>query len=108
VNESDATSELVPAVFTAAPDGWRFGGAITLFNAESVYRSTLAAPLPESGVVDFAAVTHADSAALALVMELQRRAGAEGHSLVVRNLSPALLTLAVVYGVEGLVAPPVT
>ena len=58
--------------------------------------------LPPDGVVDFTAMTHADSSALAVVIALKRRAAAEGRALSATGLPSSLHSLAVVYGVENL------
>ncbi|HVO90469.1 MAG TPA: STAS domain-containing protein [Casimicrobiaceae bacterium] len=103
MNDADAASDAVPGRFVASPEGWRFEGPLTLFNAQTLYESILAAPLPESGRIDFSGVTHADSAALAILIELQRRATSEGQKLQFQHVSPALVTLAGVYGVSEVI-----
>jgi phospholipid transport system transporter-binding protein len=103
VNDTCEPAEPVPATFVASPEAWRFAGTLTLFNSQTVYEATLAAPLPESGRIEFGGVTHADSAAIALLIELRRRARTEGRELVFDGLSPALTTLAGVYGIEDVV-----
>jgi phospholipid transport system transporter-binding protein len=87
--------------FMALGDLWRYEGALTLDNAASVMAIADAMPLPTSGRVDFGGLAPADSAALAAVLALRRRAAAEGRPLRTDNLPPAL---AVVYGVDELVA----
>jgi phospholipid transport system transporter-binding protein len=89
--------------FVALGDAWRFDGALTLDNAAEVMAGADAMPLPESGRIDLGGVTHADSAALAVVMSLRRRAAAESRPLRIENLPPALHSLAVVYGVDDIV-----
>jgi phospholipid transport system transporter-binding protein len=93
-----------PAVgsLVATPEGWRFEGVLTMETAASVLAAADALPFPDSGILDLAGLTHADSAALAVVMALRRRAVAEGRPLHVQNLPPALQSLAVVYGVDDL------
>jgi len=86
----------------ATPEGWRFEGSLTMENAAVMIAAADALPLPESGRVDLAGLTHADSAALAVLMALRRRAAAEGRALRVENLPPALTSLALVYGVDDL------
>jgi phospholipid transport system transporter-binding protein len=92
-----------PGAFVALGDAWRYEGALTLDNASTVLSAADAMPLPESGRIDMGGVAHADSAALAVVMALRRRALAEGRSLRVDNLPAALHSLAIVYGVDDLV-----
>ncbi|HMA31015.1 MAG TPA: STAS domain-containing protein, partial [Casimicrobiaceae bacterium] len=60
--------------------------------------------LPETGAVDMSGLTHADSAALAVVIALKRRAVAEGRALAIEGLPPSLQSLALAYGVEDLIA----
>jgi len=88
--------------FTADADGWRFDGALTLENAAAVMDACRALPFPANGRVDLAGVRQADSAALAVIMALRRRASAEGRSLVLSGIPPGIASLADVYGVEDL------
>jgi len=53
-------------------------------------------------VVDFSAVTGADSAAVALIFDWLRVAAVSGHSLSVRALPDGLRSLASLYGVDAL------
>jgi phospholipid transport system transporter-binding protein len=89
--------------FAIDGDAWRYHGALTLDNAADVMTAADAMALPASGIVDLAALAPADSAALAVVMALRRRAQAEGRTLHVANMPSALQSLAVVYGVDDLV-----
>ena len=88
--------------FTADDDGWRYDGALTLENAAAVMEACQALPFPASGRVDLAGLGHADSAALAVIMALRRRAHAEGRTLALTGLPPGIVSLAAVYGVEDL------
>ncbi len=88
--------------FTADDNGWRFDGALTLENAAAVMEACQALPFPASGRVDLAGLGQADSAALAVIMALRRRAHAEGRSLVLSGTPPGIASLAAVYGVEDL------
>jgi len=45
-----------------------------------------------------------DSAAVAVLLSLKRRAATEGKSVVFANLPPALAALAALYGVDALLA----
>jgi phospholipid transport system transporter-binding protein len=54
----------------------------------------------EPVTVDCAALAHFDSAALALVLELARRARAHGSVLQLRGVPQRLHDLAAVYGLE--------
>ena len=53
-------------------------------------------------VVDFSAVTAADSSALALLLEWTRCARAAGHALSVRGLPAGLVSLSRVYDIDAL------
>lgn len=86
--------------FSIVDGGWAFGGALTLDDAAEVLESSQALALPERGVVDFGGLMQADSAALAVMMALKRRAATEGRTLTLIGLPASLRSLAVVYGVE--------
>jgi ABC-type transporter Mla MlaB component len=88
--------------FTADDEGWRFDGALTLENAAAVMEACQALPFPPSGRIDLAGLRHADSAALAVIMALRRRARAEGRSLMLTGMPLGIASLAAVYGVEDL------
>ncbi|MCC6196848.1 MAG: STAS domain-containing protein [Burkholderiales bacterium] len=61
-------------------------------------------PLPRSGVVDLSGLAHADSAALAVLLALRRRASAERNAaLRFVGVPPMLDSLARVYGIEALI-----
>ena len=90
--------------FSAVGDRWQFEGTLTFDDATAVLKRADALPLPASGVVDMAGLTHADSAALAVLLELKRRAAAEGHRLSFAPFPPMLESLARVYGIEDLFA----
>ena len=104
MNEQAAFPAPPSGAFTASDAGWAFAGALTLGDAAVVLEATRQMPLPASGVVDLHALTQADSAALAIVMALRRRAAAEGRTLSIAGLPATLRSLAVVYGVEELLA----
>ena len=52
--------------------------------------------------LDLSGVTSVDSAALAAIFEWQRCAGAAGHRLILKNVPPALSSLAELHGVSEL------
>jgi phospholipid transport system transporter-binding protein len=91
--------------FAAADGGarWDYAGTLTFENAEAVLTSARALPLPSRGVADLAGLSHADSAALAVLFALRRRAAAEGTSLTFTSVPESLVSLARVYGVDELV-----
>ena len=87
------------------------GGAVTVF-APAGELTTVSAPavledgrrLARAGdmVVDFAGVTVADSAALALLLDWMRCARAAGNRLAVRGLPAAMASLAALYDIDAL------
>ena len=91
--------------FAAVADQWRFAGVLTFDDAATVLADTESMPLPASGTVDMAGLAHADSAALAVMLALQRRATAERKRIVFAAMPPMLLSLARVYGLEDQFAP---
>ncbi|MET0205199.1 MAG: STAS domain-containing protein [Casimicrobiaceae bacterium] len=102
---TDAASAAAGA-FVATEDGarWRFEGALTMDTAAGVLEAASVLPLPGSGVVDFDGLRHADSAALAVMIALKRRGVSEGRSIALESVPSTLISLAVVYGVESLLA----
>jgi phospholipid transport system transporter-binding protein len=85
---------------------WRYEGALTLDNAAQVMAAADAQPLPPGGVIDLAGLARADSAALAVILALRRRAAREATILSVRHLPASLTSLAMAYGVDELVRDP--
>jgi phospholipid transport system transporter-binding protein len=57
----------------------------------------------EDLIVDFSAVTEADSAALAALIDWLRTARGAGHSLQQRGMPDGLRSLAALYGVDELI-----
>ena len=88
-----------------AGDGerWTYEGTLTFENAEAVLEAARALALPSSGIVDLAGLAHADSAALAVMLALKRRAEGDGDTLDFVSVPETLISLARVYGVDGLV-----
>jgi len=91
-------------VFSAVETGWSFGGALTLDDAADVLQASKALPLPETGVVDFSGLMQYDSAALAVMLALKRRAAAEERTLALTGMPASLRSLAVAYGVDHYLA----
>ena len=56
--------------------------------------------LSAGGVLDLAGVTHADSAGLALLLELSRHCKTGGGNLSIRGASPQILQLAHFFGLD--------
>ncbi len=95
-------ARVVAGAFAVAGDDWRFTGDLRFDDAMPVLAAVAALPLPASGVVDMSGLVHGDSSALAVLVALRRRAQAEGHrALSFPGISPAMLALARVYGVES-------
>lgn len=90
--------------FVATSDGWRYAGDLTLDNATAVFEASRALALPAGGRIDIGGLRHADSAALAVLIALKRRGSAEGVHLTFAGTPQPLHSLAVVYGVEALLA----
>ena len=79
---------------------WTFAGSLTDANAGPVLAAALAMSLPTSGEVDLNDVDAADSAAVAVLVALKRRAAQESRALVYVNIPAALSALADLYGVD--------
>ena len=84
-----------PAVF--APEG-----ALTMQSAPALLAEGQRRARAGDLVVDPAAVSPADSAALALILDWMRCARAAGHTLVLRNPPAGLSSLAALYDIDGL------
>ena len=87
------------------------GGAVTVFAPAGELTLVSAPAVLEDGrrlaragdmVVDFAGVTVADSAALALLLDWMRCARAAGNRLAVRGLPAAMASLAALYDIDAL------
>jgi len=107
VIESDCVDRAEPGAFAVSEDGrrWVFTGALTFEDAARVLEDSRELPLPTGGHVDFSGLHAADSAALAVLFALRRRASAERRRLVFDGLPPGVAALARVYGIEELVFP---
>lgn len=90
--------------FVATDGGWCYTGDLTLDNAAAVLEASKALALPAGGAVDVSGLRHADSAALAVLIALKRRAAREHVELALAGMPPPLRSLAMVYGVDELVA----
>ena len=99
-----AAESAAAGAFAAAGDRWTFAGVLTFDDAATVLAGAQALPLPASGIVDLAGLVHADSAALAVLLALQRRAAAERASIAFTGVPPLLASLARVYGLEDQIA----
>jgi phospholipid transport system transporter-binding protein len=90
--------------FASADGRWTFTGTLTFADAATVFEASRALPLPAAGIVDLAGMEHADSAALALMLALKRRAAVEGAHLAFKSIPQGLHALAHVYGIEEMLA----
>ena len=87
------------------------GGAVTVFAPAGELTMVSAPAVLEDGrrlaragdmVVDFAGVTVADSAALALLLDWMRCARAAGNRLAVRSLPAGMASRAALYDIDAL------
>lgn len=94
-----------PALMQPTPAGFALAGPLTIANA-SIYVDAARAHWPQEGdaVIDFAGVTEADSAALALIFKWQRDAEKKGRKIHCVNVPANVITLAKLYGVDDLIA----
>jgi phospholipid transport system transporter-binding protein len=92
--------------FVVAGDGrrWTFSGALTIADARSALEAASALPLPADGVVDCAGIEAVDSAAVAVLLALKRRAALEQQPLKYANVPDALRDLGELYGVAEILA----
>lgn len=92
--------------FAAVSGGarWVYAGALTFADAAGAFAATRAMPLPSAGLVDCAGIVAVDSAAVAVLLSLKRRAANEGKTIAFANVPPALTALATLYGVDTLLA----
>jgi phospholipid transport system transporter-binding protein len=84
----------------AAGARWTYAGPLTFVEAGPVLAAADAIPLPSEGTVDCSGVGAFDSAAVAVLLALKRRAVAERRRLVFAGLPPRLEALATLYDVE--------
>lgn len=93
------------AGFAQGPGGrWTVSGPLTCANAGAAFAAAGAMPLPVAGEIDLGQVGAVDSAVVAVLLALKRRAADEGRSLAFVNVPAAIGALARLYGVEELVA----
>jgi phospholipid transport system transporter-binding protein len=92
--------------FEAAADdsGWSYEGPLTFGEAGRVLTAAHALPLPRNGRVDLDRLGAFDSAAVAVLVALARRAEREGRALRFEGLPGGLRALATLYGVEEILA----
>jgi phospholipid transport system transporter-binding protein len=92
-------------VFRATADGrrWIAVGALTFANAGPALAAARALPLPTDGVVACDGITAVDSAAVAVLLALKRRAAAAGAAIAFANVPAVLTSLADLYGVDDVI-----
>ncbi len=95
--------EIAPG-FTTEGDGarWTYAGPLTTANAGAVLAAAAAMALPADGEIDLRDIEAIDSAAVGVLLALQRRAAGEDRTLRLTNAPAALTALAEVYGVEAI------
>ena len=93
-------------VFSASADGarWIAQGELTFAHAAPALAAAQALPLPTAGTIDCAGITAADSAAVAVLLAIKRRAAEAGKPLVFVGAPAVIRTLAELYGVEAILA----
>lgn len=91
-----------------APDAggarWMYIGALTFAEAGPVLAASATLPLPRDGIVDCSGIGAFDSAAVAVLLAIKRRAGAENKHIVFAGLQGRLEALAKLYDVEEILA----
>ena len=86
-------------------DRLRLSGDLTLATVSGLLDAGRAGVAAGDRVVDLAGVGRVDSAALALLFAWLRAARAAGHRLTLVNAPAALISLASLYDVDGLLPP---
>ncbi len=79
---------------------WTLVGPLTFSDAGPVLESSRTLALPASGTVDCGGIGTVDSAAVAVLLALKRRAASEGRPLAFAGIPTALALLADLYGVR--------
>ena len=99
------TADVVLApMLQPTPSGFALAGPLTIGTA-SLFVDAARLHWPEEGdaTIDFAGVTEADSAALALIFKWQRDAEKKGRKIHCQNVPANVITLARLYGVDDLI-----
>jgi phospholipid transport system transporter-binding protein len=78
---------------------WTYEGALTFAEAKAVLTASSTLALPREGIVDCGGIAAFDSAAVAVLLALRRRAAAEGRRLVFTGIPARLEVLATLYDV---------
>lgn len=85
---------------TQQENQWRISGDILMDNASVILGESHEFQMNDVLEIDLSAVTNLDTAALSLIMELQRRALSKNCQLTFANLPVNLISLAELYGVN--------
>lgn len=85
---------------TQQENQWRISGDILMDNANVILGESRDLQMNDALEIDLSAVTNLDTAALSLIMELQRRALSVNCQLTFANLPVNLVSLAELYGVH--------
>lgn len=90
--------------FQQTADGFALSGPVTIATAAQIIDAARTS-WPEAGasIVDFAGVTEADSAAVALIFKWQRDAARKDRTVRCINIPANVVALARLYGVEELI-----
>lgn len=83
---------------------WIYVGALTFAEAGPALAASSTLPLPREGIVDCSGIDAFDSAAVAVLLAIKRRATAEGRRLDFAGLPGRLDALAKLYDVEEILA----
>jgi phospholipid transport system transporter-binding protein len=107
MNDQTAPAAACDVCVDAAPlfaggERWTVTGPLTVDSASQVLGASQDVPLPGTGVVALGSVQAVDSAAVAVLLSWQRRAGVEGRKLAFADVPASLVALAELYGVEDL------
>lgn len=84
---------------TQQANQWHVSGDLLMESVSTLLSQSAALAMPAELVVDFSAVTDADTAALSLILEWQRRALESNCKVMFANLPDNLMSLAALYGV---------
>lgn len=83
---------------------WHIDGEVVFNNVSSLLETATNFNSAQPTVIDFVKVTNVDTSAISLMLEWQRRAMLAHSSVSFVNLSPNLLSLANLYGVEDIIS----
>lgn len=81
---------------------WRLSGAVNQRSVPDLFERMARTSMGQRLTLDLSGVTQIDSAALALLVNLSGRLATAGGTLALEGTPPALVALAEVSGVQGL------